>query len=43
MKKIYIIVERSKELFCAFANNVEKINGCGETVSEVKQSIFECI
>lgn len=43
MKKICVIVERSRDLFCAYADNIDKIYGCGETLSEVKQSIFECI
>lgn len=43
MKAIYVIVERSNDLFCAYADSVDKIYGCGETVQDVKQSIFECI
>ncbi|ACT91698.1 hypothetical protein Dfer_0429 [Dyadobacter fermentans DSM 18053] len=43
MKAIYVIVERNEDLFCACADNVHKIFGCGETMQEVKQSIFECI
>lgn len=43
MKQIKIIIERSKDLFSAYAEKVEGITGCGKTVAEAKQSIIECI
>ncbi len=43
MKKIKIIIERSKDHFNAYAQDVEGIYGAGETVAEAKQSIFDSI
>jgi len=43
MKTITIIIERSKDLFSAYAENVEGIYGGGDTVEEAKQSILEAI
>jgi predicted RNase H-like HicB family nuclease len=43
MKQIKIIIERSKDLYSAYAENVEGIYGGGDTVEEAKQSILEAI
>jgi len=43
MKQIKIIIERSKNLFAAYAENVEGIYGAGDTVAEAKQSINDAI
>ncbi len=43
MKKIKIIIERSKDHYSAYARNVEGIYGAGNTVAEAKQSIFNAI
>jgi len=43
MKTITVIIERSKDLYWAYAENVEGIYGGGETVDEVKQSIIKAI
>lgn len=43
MKKIKIVIGRSKDHFGAYAENVPKIYGGGDTIEEAKQSIFECI
>jgi len=43
MKTITIIIERSKDLYNAYAENVEGIYGGGDTVEDVKQSISEAI
>jgi hypothetical protein len=43
MKKIRIIIGRSKDFYGAHSENVNKINGGGETIEEVKQSVLECI
>jgi hypothetical protein len=43
MKKIRIVIERSKDFYGAYAENVNKITGGGETIEEVKQSVLECI
>ncbi|WP_439556846.1 type II toxin-antitoxin system HicB family antitoxin [Dyadobacter sp.] len=43
MKKIKIIIERSKDFYWAYGDNVDKINGGGATIEDVKKSVFECI
>jgi len=43
MKQIKIIIERSKDLYSAYAENVEGIYGSGNTVAEAKQSILDSI
>jgi hypothetical protein len=43
MKSIKIIIERSQDMFTAFAENVRGISGGGNTVAEAKQSILDCI
>ena len=43
MIEIKIIIERSADFYNAFAENVEGINGGGETVAQAKQSVIEAI
>ncbi|MHC8947951.1 type II toxin-antitoxin system HicB family antitoxin [Sphingobacterium hungaricum] len=43
MKTLKIIIERSANLFSAYAVNAEGIYGGGETVEEAKQSILDAI
>lgn len=43
MEQIRIIIERTDDLYSAFAENVEGIYGGGETVAEAKQSILDAI
>lgn len=43
MKKIKIIIERSNDLFSAYADNVEGVTGVGETVEEAKASALKSI
>lgn len=43
MKKIKIVIERSNDLFSAYAENVKGIYGAGNTVSEAKDSIVKSI
>ena len=43
MKPIKIIIERSKDLYSAYAENVAGIYGAGNTVEEAKESIFRSI
>lgn len=43
MKKIRILIERGKDGYSAYAENVNKIYGIGDTVDEVKQNVLECI
>jgi hypothetical protein len=43
MKKIRINIGRSKDHFGAFAENVPKIYGAGDSIEEVKQSVLDCI
>jgi len=43
MKEVKIIIERSKDMFSAYAENVEGIYGGGKTVIEAKQSINNAI
>lgn len=37
MNKIYVIIERSKDGFCAYGETVDGIWGMGETVQEAKK------
>lgn len=41
--KIKIIIERSADLFCAYAENIDGVLGSGETVDEAKTSIEKSI
>lgn len=41
--KIKIIIEKSKDSYSAYAENVEGIYGAGDTIKEVKKSIEESI
>jgi hypothetical protein len=43
MKEIKIIIERSKDAYWAYSENVDGVNGVGDTVQEVKQSALEGI
>ena len=43
MKQIKVIIERSEDAFWAYAENVQGINGVGNTAIEVKQSVIDCI
>lgn len=43
MKEIKIVIERSKDLYTAYAENVVGIYGAGETVAEAKQSVLDAI
>lgn len=43
MKQIRIIIERTDDLYSAYAENVEGIYGGGETVAEAKQSVVDAI
>lgn len=43
MKQLKIIIERTKDQFSAYAENVNGIYGGGDTVEEAKQSIQEAI
>jgi len=43
MKAVKIIVEKTKDHYSAFAENVEGVYGAGETVAEAKESIFKAI
>lgn len=42
-KKIKIIIERGKDDFAAYAENVPGVNGAGDTVEEAKKSVVESI
>ena len=42
-KTIKIIIERSSDAFWAYAENFEGVNGVGDTVAQVKQSVLEGI
>lgn len=39
MKKIEVIIERSKDLFTAYSNNCEGFYGAGNTIEEVKEDV----
>jgi hypothetical protein len=43
MKKVKIVIERSNDLFSAYAENVEGVYGGGDTVAEAKASIVKSI
>ncbi len=43
MKKVKIVIERSNDLFSAYAENVNGVYGAGNTVSEAKDSIVKAI
>ncbi|WP_298300223.1 hypothetical protein [Hydrotalea sp.] len=43
MKQVKIVIERSKDSYSAYAENVAGIYGGGNTVAEAKQSIIESI
>jgi hypothetical protein len=43
MKQVRIIIERSKDMFTAYAENIEGIYGAGETVAEARASIEKSI
>ena len=43
MKTVHVIIERTKDGFTAFTDNVEGIYAAGDTVSEVKKSVDEAI
>ena len=43
MKKIKIIIARGKDDYAAYAENVEKIYGIGDTIQEAKMSALNCI
>ena len=43
MKHIKIIIEKTKDNYSAYAENIEGIYGGGETVADAKQSILDAI
>jgi len=43
MKTIRVIIEKSKDLYSSYTENVEGIYGGGNTVEEAKQSILDAI
>ena len=43
MKKIKVVIEKTKDFYTAYAENVEGVTGGGETVAEAKKSILESI
>jgi len=43
MKTLKIVIERSADMFGAYAENAEGIYGGGDTVEEAKQSILDAI
>ncbi len=43
MKHIKIIIEKTKDNYSAYAENIKGIYGGGETVSDAKQSILDAI
>lgn len=43
MSTIKIVIERSKDMYSAYAENVEGIYGGGSTVEEAKQSVTDAI
>ena len=43
MKTVKIIIEKTKDHYSAYAENVEGVYGAGETVAEAKESILQVI
>ena len=43
MKTLKIIIEKTKDHYSAYAENVEGVYGAGETVNEAKESILNAI
>lgn len=43
MRKVKIVIERTKDNYSAYSENVEGVYGGGETAEEAKQSIVEAI
>jgi len=43
MQTVEIIIERSDDMFCAYADNVSGIYGFGDTVKEAKESVMKSI
>ncbi len=43
MKKIKIVIERSSDLFGAYAENVSGVIGTGDSVEQAKESLLETI
>lgn len=43
MKTLKIVIERSEDMFSAYAENAKGIYGGGDTVQEAKQSILDAI
>lgn len=43
MKTVKIIIEKTKDHYSAYAENVEGVYGAGETVAEAKESILHAI
>ncbi len=43
MKQIKIIIERSTDMYGAYAENVKGVTGGGSTIEEAKQSVLETI
>jgi len=43
MKTVKIIIEKTKDMYSSYAENVEGIYGAGDTVAEAKNSIINAI
>ena len=43
MKTLKIVIEKTKDHYSAYAENVEGVYGAGETVAEAKESILHAI
>ena len=43
MKTVKVIIERSKDMYSAYSENVEGIYGAGDTPVEAKKSILKSI
>ncbi len=39
MKKLTIVIEKTKDMYSAYAKNIEGIYGGGNTIEEAKESI----
>lgn len=43
MRIIKMIIEKSPDLYCAYAEEDVNLNGCGKTIEECKENVLNCI
>lgn len=43
MEKIIMIIERSKDMYCAYPDNCDGIYAAGDTIEETKDDVYTAI